>query len=258
MIDHAVPRTRRAPAANANANANAIANASVNGNAIASPDAGDGRAVGPAARVGACRQFHRAIAPAVTPAPDAATEMLPPGGAGGPPGSAGGRLTHAPVASSPGVVSSETAAAPASTARKPASILIADDERRIRLAIRGCLEAEGYTIYEASDGTEALNQVLLHAPDLLILDLAMPNLDGMRTLRELHALHGQLKPRVVMLTAFGSMPAAASAIGLGAAAFAEKPLVPEALRRLVARVLAEPPDADDHLGIPITWPADPQ
>ena len=258
MIDHAVPRTRRAPAANANANANAIANASVNGNAIASPDAGDGRAVGPAARVGACRQFHRAIAPAVTPVPDAATEMLPPGGAGGPPGSAGGRLTHAPVASSPGVVSPEAAAAPASTARKPASILIADDERRIRLAIRGCLEAEGYTIYEASDGTEALNQVLLHAPDLLILDLAMPNLDGMRTLRELHALHGQLKPRVVMLTAFGSMPAAASAIGLGAAAFAEKPLVPEALRRLVARVLAEPPDADDHLGIPITWPADPQ
>jgi CheY-like chemotaxis protein len=250
MIDHAVPRTRRAPAANANANEN--------GNANASADAGDGREVGPVARAGACRQFHRAIAPAVTPAPDAATEMLPPGGTGGPPGSAGGRLTQVSTASSPGIGSPETAAAPASTAGKRATILIADDERRIRLAIRGCLEAEGYTIYEACDGTEALNQVLLHAPDLLILDLAMPNLDGMRTLRELHALHGQLKPRVVMLTAFGSMPAAASAIGLGAAAFAEKPLVPEALRQLVARVLAEPPDADDHLGIPITWPADSQ
>ena len=57
-----------------------------------------------------------------------------------------------------------------------------------------------------------------------------------------------------MLTAFGSMPVAASAIGLGAAAFVEKPLVPEALRQLVARVLAEPPDAGDDQGIPIDWP----
>ena len=138
----------------------------------------------------------------------------------------------------------------------PARILVVDDERRIRLAIRGCLEAEGYTVYEAADGTEALNAILLHAPDLMILDLAMPHLDGMRTLRELQALHGQLKPRVVMLTAFGSMPAAASAIGLGAAAFAEKPLVPEALRQLVARVLAEAPDADHDLGVPVDWPGD--
>ena len=139
-----------------------------------------------------------------------------------------------------------------------ARILVADDERRIRLAIRCCLEAEGYTVFEAADGTQALDVVLRHAPDLMILDLAMPNLDGMRTLRELDSLHGQLKPRVVMLTAFGSMPAAASAIGMGAAAFVEKPLVPEALRQLVARVLAEPPDADPghEKGIPINWPAD--
>ena len=146
-------------------------------------------------------------------------------------------------------------AAPAS---KPARILVADDERRIRLAIRCCLEAEGYTVFEASDGTQALDVILRHAPDLMILDLAMPNLDGMRTLRELQRVHGQLKPKVVMLTAFGSMPAAASAIGLGAAAFVEKPLVPETLRQLVARVLAEPPDADpdQEKGIPIEWPAD--
>jgi CheY-like chemotaxis protein len=200
---------------------------------------------------------HRAIAPVPDPAPAPVPEppFEAPHGDGG--SAAAARAARLVPPATDGT-SPQAAPAPAGPARKPASILVADDERRIRLAIRGCLEAEGYTIYEASDGTEALNQVLLHAPDLLILDLAMPNLDGMRTLRELHALHGQLKPRVVMLTAFGSMPAAASAIGLGAAAFAEKPLVPEALRQLVARVLAEPPDADDHLGIPITWPADPQ
>jgi CheY-like chemotaxis protein len=150
--------------------------------------------------------------------------------------------------------SAQTTADVAPAARKPATILIADDERRIRLAIRGCLEAEGYTVFEAADGNEALNQVLLHAPDLMILDLAMPNLDGMRTLRELHALHGQLKPRVVMLTAFGSMPVAASAIALGATVFVEKPIIPEALRQLVARVLAGEADVDEGNAIPVDWP----
>ena len=193
-----------------------------------------------------CRQ---AIAPAPSPAPNPSTETTPAGA---------GRLAAIGVQPACEAASPEAAPMPLSHPHRRASILVADDERRIRLAIRSCLEAEGYTIYEACDGTEALNQVLLHAPDLMILDLAMPNLDGMRTLRELNALHGQLKPRVVMLTAFGSMPTAASAIGLGAAAFVEKPLVPEALRQLVARVLAEPPDADDHLGIPIDWPTDPQ
>jgi CheY-like chemotaxis protein len=203
------------------------------------------------------RLFHEAIAPAAAPPPDPSGEAFP-GGPAGSPGTGAGRLAGIAAGTPSSPEALQTSAAPAPKPPTPATILIADDERRIRLAIRGCLEAEGYTIYEASDGIEALNQVLLHAPDLMILDLAMPNLDGMRTLRELQALHGQLKPRVVMLTAFGSMPAAATAIGLGAAAFAEKPLVPEALRQLVARVLSERPDAHDHLGIPITWPADPQ
>ena len=169
---------------------------------------------------------------------------------------ANGASRRLPLRASPAPSPDSIAGAPGPA--KSARILVADDERRIRLAIRSCLEAEGYTVYEAADGNEALNVIIRYAPDLMILDLAMPNLDGMRTLRELQALHGQLKPRVVMLTAFGSMPAAASAIGLGAAAFVEKPLVPEALRQLVARVLAEPPDGDKGLGVPIDWPADPK
>ena len=138
----------------------------------------------------------------------------------------------------------------------PARILVVDDERRIRFAIRSCLEAEGYEVFEAADGNEALDVALRVAPDVMILDLAMPNLDGMRTLRELHSVHGQLKPRVIMLTAFASMPAAASAIALGASVFVEKPIVPEALRQVVARVLSEPPDIEEGQGIPVDWPDD--
>jgi CheY-like chemotaxis protein len=159
-------------------------------------------------------------------------------------------------ATRPAPAPSPLAAVPAPAPSSPARILIVDDERRIRFAIRVCLETEGYLVEEAGDGCEALDLIIRHAPDLMILDLAMPNLDGMRTLRELQTVHGQLKPRVIMLTAFASMPAATSAIGLGAAAFIEKPVTPDALRQLVAKVLSEPPDAGEENGIPIDWPAD--
>ncbi len=121
----------------------------------------------------------------------------------------------------------------------PRKILIADDERHIRLAIRDCLEAEGYEVEEATDGREALHAVVHGSPDLLLLDLAMPNVDGMSALRDLAGIYRDIMPRVIILTAWGSTTAAAEAERLGAAAFLEKPLVPHVLRSAVARVLRE-------------------
>jgi two-component system response regulator (stage 0 sporulation protein F) len=150
-----------------------------------------------------------------------------------------------------------SASAPARQAQpslpRRARILIADDEPRIRLALRSCLEAECYDVEEAADGLEALDMVVQHAPDLLILDLAMPNLDGMRTLTELTNLHGQLKPAVIVLTAWGSEPAMLKVIGLGADLYLEKPLDPETLRRAVATVLQKDKTQVEVAGIPIDW-----
>jgi CheY-like chemotaxis protein len=129
-------------------------------------------------------------------------------------------------------------------------ILIADDERRIRLALRSCLEAEGYIVDEAEDGLQALDLIIRSSPDVMILDLAMPNLDGMRTLSQLQGVHGQLKPHVIVLTAWGSGLAMMKAIGLGADLYLEKPLDPETLRRAVASVLKTPPTTE---GVPIDW-----
>jgi len=134
-----------------------------------------------------------------------------------------------------------------------ARILIADDEPRIRLALRSCLEAEGYEIEEACDGIEALDAIVRCSPDLMILDLAMPNLDGMRTLSQLEGLHGQLKPRVIVLTAWGSEPAMLKVIGLGADLYLEKPLAPETLRRAVAEVLGRCTTETEANGVPIDW-----
>jgi DNA-binding NtrC family response regulator len=120
---------------------------------------------------------------------------------------------------------------------KLARILIADDDRHVRLVLRGCLEAEGYQVREAGDGFEALDAIIQWAPDVMILDLAMPNLDGMRTLGEIEHVDPHLKPRVIMLTAWASVPAAIKALGLGVSAFLEKPLDPEMLRQAVARAV---------------------
>jgi DNA-binding response OmpR family regulator len=139
-------------------------------------------------------------------------------------------------------------------------VLVADDEPRIRLALRSCLESEGYEVDEAADGMEALDVIIRRAPDVMVLDLAMPNLDGMRALQELEAVHGQFKPRVIVLTAWGSVPAAFRAIALGAGAFLEKPLIPSALLRVVREVLEEGGGAGaahgtgaEAPGVPVDW-----
>jgi CheY-like chemotaxis protein len=117
-------------------------------------------------------------------------------------------------------------------------VLIADDEYRIRLALRTCLEADGYEVQEARDGREAVDAVVSGTPDVLLLDLAMPVLDGLSALREL-AERGGAKPRVIVLTAYGSISAAQMAHELGVVAFLEKPVMPEALRAAVALALRQ-------------------
>ena len=128
---------------------------------------------------------------------------------------------------------------------KPASILITDDESNIRMLLRTALESEGYNVEEACDGRQALEAVRRAPPDLMVLDLNMPVLDGMAVLEQMKLLTAQLKPRVIVLTAYGSIPAAVRATQLGAADFLEKPVTPAELRKTVRGVLDEPvPDQE--------------
>jgi DNA-binding NtrC family response regulator len=122
---------------------------------------------------------------------------------------------------------------------KPASILITDDESSIRLMLRTALESEGYDVLEASNGREALEAVTHKAPDLMVLDLNMPVMDGMAVLERMKSLAGH-KPRVVILTAYGSVSTAVKATRLGAMDFLEKPITPTDLRQTVRSLLEEP------------------
>ena len=64
-------------------------------------------------------------------------------------------------------------------------VLVVDDERAIRRYLHAALNAQGYTVYEASGGKEALNLVVADRPDLVILDLGLPDLDGVEVTRQL-------------------------------------------------------------------------
>jgi DNA-binding response OmpR family regulator len=118
-------------------------------------------------------------------------------------------------------------------------ILIVDDETNIRLVLRAALKSEGYAIEEATNGREALASIDRRTPDLMILDLSMPELDGLGVLRELKTVHPSRKPRTIVLTAYGSIPTAVAATRLGALDFLEKPVSPDEVRESVEAALNE-------------------
>lgn len=138
----------------------------------------------------------------------------------------------------------KTAAAPHS------HILVVDDEPNIRLMVRTILEAEGHTVAEAGNGSAALEAIRGAAFDLMLLDLNMPVFDGMTVLERLEAEALPHKPRVIVLTAYGSVGAAVKATRRGARDFLEKPVTPTQLREAVNAVLAEPE--------PLSMPAEPR
>jgi two-component system, OmpR family, response regulator MprA len=115
------------------------------------------------------------------------------------------------------------------TARSVHRVLVVDDEPQVVWLIQFSLECEGYEIYTACDGVEAMHQVAAHRPDLVVLDVMMPRMDGWSVLTELGKLPEDERPRVVMVTALASAGDRARAAELGAAAYVTKPFSVEEL-----------------------------
>lgn len=115
-------------------------------------------------------------------------------------------------------------------------ILVVDDEPNVRLVFRTTLETSGYVVDEAPDGQQAVARLHREPYSLVLLDLRMPVLDGMATLRLMR--EQSLSTPVVIVTAHGSVPDAVEAMKLGAIDFIQKPVRPEELRRVAADVIA--------------------
>ncbi|HLO06383.1 MAG TPA: sigma-54 dependent transcriptional regulator [Terriglobales bacterium] len=121
------------------------------------------------------------------------------------------------------------------------SVLIIDDEAAIRESLETLLEMEGYDVQSAATAEEGLNRIGDRPYDLVLLDLALPDRNGIDLLAELHAHDPQLA--VIMITAYGTVENAVKAMQAGATNFVQKPWDNEKLladiRAAVARHRAE-------------------
>ena len=104
----------------------------------------------------------------------------------------------------------------------PATILIVDDEPNILTSLRRALEVEGYTSVVAGSGPRCLERVTRDGPDLVLLDVVMPEMDGLQVLQRLRQEHQDLP--VVMMSGNATIENAVAATKMGAIDFVEKPL----------------------------------
>ena len=119
------------------------------------------------------------------------------------------------------------------------TILVVDDEPPILELVRYTLEDEQIRVLEASDGAQALETALAARPDLILLDVQMPRLDGLEFCRRLRADASLAGTRIVMLTAAGQDADRARGLAAGADEYLTKPFSPLALFTLVRSLLPE-------------------
>jgi two-component system nitrogen regulation response regulator NtrX len=115
------------------------------------------------------------------------------------------------------------------------TILIIDDEKDIRTALAGILEDEGYQVLSAETGSEGIECARQELPDLILLDIWMPGMDGLETLAHLKKQLPQVT--VIMISGHGTIETAVRATKLGAFDFIEKPLSLEKVLISVANAL---------------------
>ncbi len=114
-----------------------------------------------------------------------------------------------------------------------ATILIADDEPNILLSLEFLMQREGFRVLVARDGQQALDAILAHQPDLVLLDVMMPIKNGFEVLQAVREREDLAGLKVLMLTAKGREIDMAKGLALGASAYMTKPF---STRELVDKV----------------------
>ena len=120
---------------------------------------------------------------------------------------------------------------------EPTRVLVIDDEAPIRLLCRVNLEAEGMSVLEAADGPSGLEKARAEAPDVVLLDVMMPGLDGWRVAEELLDDPRTATIPIVFLTARAELRDRARGFDLGGIDYVTKPFNPVDLAPLVRNLL---------------------
>src|SRR3989337_1831023 len=127
-------------------------------------------------------------------------------------------------------------------------IMVVDDEDSIRQSLSDVLKDEGFKVISARDGHEALKLLDSIAPDLVLLDIWMPGMDGTEVLKRIKTARPGLQ--VIMISGHGNIEAAVKAIKLGAYDYIEKPLSLEGILLTVKRALKEGGKESSEFGVP--------
>ena len=115
------------------------------------------------------------------------------------------------------------------------TILIVDDEKDLRFNLSNILKDEGYNAIAVGDGRKALNAVKKNSPNLVLLDMKLPGMDGMKILEKMMLIDKDLI--IIMLTAYGNLNGAVKAMKLGAFDYLAKPFDNEELILVIKRAL---------------------
>ena len=129
--------------------------------------------------------------------------------------------------------------------KKSPRIMAVDDEPAIRNLLKRSLEAEGYDVFLAADGGSALKSMDRHRPDLVILDIMMPGLNGLQVL---DLIRQRSNVPIIMLTGIGEATTVHDALSMGADDYVRKPF---GGRELLARIKAKLRRAGPEVTMPI-------
>lgn len=124
-------------------------------------------------------------------------------------------------------------------------ILVVDDQPSVRFGLRSLLQSEGYRVLEAETGAQAVSVVTEQAPQLILLDLRLPDVDGLALLPRLKAIDDDVP--VIILTAHGTIDTAIHALKQGAENFLTKPFDADSLIILIAKTLEQTRTRRDRL-----------
>ena len=121
-----------------------------------------------------------------------------------------------------------------------ATILVVDDNEAVVALLQQVLEGEGYTVIAARNGAEGLAQVVSDSPDLVVMDLKMPGMDGLEMLRLLRGSPATRLLPVIVLTGHTEVSGAVETWMSGAESYLRKPVPSHSLLGEVKRLLSSP------------------
>ncbi|MGE5405317.1 MAG: response regulator [Acidobacteriota bacterium] len=114
-------------------------------------------------------------------------------------------------------------------------VLIVDDQKGVRRLLEELFEKEGYEVTVAADGRESLDKVRESIPDIILMDMKMPNMNGLEASQEIFKIKSDIP--IIMMTAYGEMEIVQKALEIGVKKYITKPFDIIDLRNMVRDVL---------------------